>query len=54
MGRNGMGKTTLFKTLMGILPMQPRQHRPSTATSWPSMESYQRVAKGSPTCRRAA
>ena len=22
MGRNGMGKTTLFKTLMGILPMR--------------------------------
>jgi urea transport system ATP-binding protein len=45
MGRNGMGKTTLFKSLMGILP--------STATkatvdgeSLQGDESHQRVLKG--------
>lgn len=45
MGRNGMGKTTLFKSLMGILP--------STATKAMvdgedinGVETYRRVAKG--------
>lgn len=45
MGRNGMGKTTLFKSLMGLLP--------STATkatidgnSVQGDEAYQRVGKG--------
>ncbi len=45
MGRNGMGKTTLFKALMGLLPLK------SGAVSVASHdvshdESFQRVAKG--------
>jgi urea transport system ATP-binding protein len=45
MGRNGMGKTTLFKTLMGILPT-----RGGSVTvdgkEVSAMESYQRVESG--------
>jgi urea transport system ATP-binding protein len=45
MGRNGMGKTTLFKSLMGVLPLKSGQvlvagHDVSKD------ESFQRVAKG--------
>jgi urea transport system ATP-binding protein len=45
MGRNGMGKTTLFKSLMGILPLKSGQvsvdgHDVSKD------ESFRRVAKG--------
>ena len=45
MGRNGMGKTTLFKTLMGILPMR---HGSITVDGREpaSMEGHQRVASG--------
>jgi urea transport system ATP-binding protein len=45
MGRNGMGKTTLFKTLMGILPT-----RGGSVTvdgkEVSAMDSYQRVENG--------
>lgn len=45
MGRNGMGKTTLFKSLMGILPSKT-----SKATiegeNLNGVDTYQRVAKG--------
>lgn len=45
MGRNGMGKTTLFKTLMGILPT-----RGGSVTvdgkEVSAMDSYQRVESG--------
>jgi urea transport system ATP-binding protein len=45
MGRNGMGKTTLFKSLMGILPL--KSGRISVAGKDVSAdESYLRVAKG--------
>jgi urea transport system ATP-binding protein len=45
MGRNGMGKTTLFKSLMGILPS--RSGKVSVdGTSVAGTESYQRVASG--------
>jgi urea transport system ATP-binding protein len=45
MGRNGMGKTTLFKSLMGILPSQ--SHKVSIeGTEVGSMESHNRVANG--------
>ncbi len=51
MGRNGMGKTTLFKSLMGILPL--KSGRIDVAGSEVSKdESFRRVAKASPTCRR--
>ncbi len=45
MGRNGMGKTTLFKSLIGILPLKSG----SIAIDGQDIskdESYQRVAKG--------
>jgi len=45
MGRNGMGKTTLFKSLMGILPLK----RGSVSVDGADVsheESFRRVAKG--------
>ena len=45
MGRNGMGKTTLFKTLMGILPKRSGNIKVD-GTELGAMESYQRVASG--------
>lgn len=45
MGRNGMGKTTLFKTLMGILP-QRGGSIDINGQNLNGMESYQRVAHG--------
>jgi urea transport system ATP-binding protein len=45
MGRNGMGKTTLFKSLMGVLPIKSGQV--SVAGQDVSRdESFRRVAKG--------
>ncbi|MBU9638761.1 urea ABC transporter ATP-binding subunit UrtE [Burkholderia multivorans] len=45
MGRNGMGKTTLFKSLMGVLPL--KSGKVEVAGNDVSRdESYQRVAKG--------
>ncbi|VWX63016.1 High-affinity branched-chain amino acid transport ATP-binding protein BraG [Burkholderiales bacterium 8X] len=45
MGRNGMGKTTLFKSLIGILPT--RSGRIEVAgQDLTRMESFRRVAKG--------
>lgn len=45
MGRNGMGKTTLFKTLMGILPKRSGSIQ-INGQEVGTMESYQRVANG--------
>jgi urea transport system ATP-binding protein len=45
MGRNGMGKTTLFKTLMGILP-QRGGNIDINGQDLSSLESYQRVEQG--------
>ena len=45
MGRNGMGKTTLFKSLMGILPSQSGKVS-IEGTDVVSMESHNRVANG--------
>jgi urea transport system ATP-binding protein len=45
MGRNGMGKTTLFKTLMGILPMRAGSIS-IDGREVGAMESHQRVASG--------
>jgi len=44
MGRNGMGKTTLFKSLMGLLPSQGKAT--VDGVSIQSDESYNRVMKG--------
>ncbi len=45
MGRNGMGKTTLFKSLIGVLPLKSGQIEVD-GQDVSRAESYQRVAKG--------
>jgi urea transport system ATP-binding protein len=45
LGRNGMGKTTLFKSLMGILPARAGQVE-IDGVDVTRMESHQRVAQG--------
>ena len=45
MGRNGMGKTTLFKSLIGILPLKSGSIDVD-GQDISKLESYQRVAKG--------
>jgi urea transport system ATP-binding protein len=45
MGRNGMGKTTLFKSLMGILPSSATKVE-LEGTDLDGMDSYKRVASG--------
>jgi urea transport system ATP-binding protein len=45
MGRNGMGKTTLFKSLMGILPLKSGRIEVN-GHDVSNDESYRRVAKG--------
>ena len=45
MGRNGMGKTTLFKSLIGILPLKSGTIEVD-GLDISKDESYQRVAKG--------
>jgi len=45
LGRNGMGKTTLFKSLMGILPSRSGQVQVD-GVDVTRMESHQRVASG--------
>jgi urea transport system ATP-binding protein len=45
MGRNGMGKTTLFKSLMGVLPLKSGRIEVD-GQDVSHDESYRRVAKG--------
>ncbi|MBX9628889.1 MAG: urea ABC transporter ATP-binding subunit UrtE [Burkholderiales bacterium] len=45
MGRNGMGKTTLFKSLIGILPVKKGKVTVD-GTDLTQEESFRRVAKG--------
>ncbi|HZG21406.1 urea ABC transporter ATP-binding subunit UrtE [Herbaspirillum sp. BH-1] len=45
MGRNGMGKTTLFKTLMGILPLRGGSIS-IDGVELGALESHQRVERG--------
>src|ERR1700745_2998601 len=45
MGRNGMSKTTLMKSLMGILPAKKGSVTMDGAELTP-LKSYERVAKG--------
>ncbi len=45
MGRNGMGKTTLFKSLMGLLPSKATKATVD-GNSVDGDEAYQRVSKG--------
>ncbi len=52
MGRNGMGKTTLMKALMGIVPARGGSISVG-AHSVTTMKSFERVARASPSSRRA-
>src|SRR5882757_5447707 len=45
MGRNGMGKTTLMKSLMGIVPTKSGSVN-MEGTELSALKSYERVAKG--------
>jgi urea transport system ATP-binding protein len=45
MGRNGMGKTTLFKSLMGVLPIKSGSVE-IAGQDVSKLESYRRVAQG--------
>ncbi len=45
MGRNGMGKTTLFKSLIGVLPVN-QGNISIDDTNVSSMECYERVSNG--------
>jgi urea transport system ATP-binding protein len=45
MGRNGMGKTTLMKSLMGIVPTKSGSVN-MEGTELAALKSYERVAKG--------
>ena len=45
MGRNGMGKTTLMKSLMGILPTKSGSVT-MEGSELSALPSYERVAKG--------
>ncbi len=45
MGRNGMGKTTLMKSLMGIVPTKSGSVTMEGA-ELSKLQSYERVAKG--------
>ena len=53
MGRNGMGKTTLLKALIGMLPARSGSIR-LEGRELAGLESYQRVRSGLASCRRAA
>ena len=45
MGRNGMGKTTLFKSLMGVMPLKSGSIRVA-GQDVSRDESFRRVSKG--------
>ena len=46
LGRNGVGKTTLLKSLMGVVPVRSGSDRASTAPTSPRDTPYQRVRRG--------
>ena len=54
LGRNGAGKTTALKAIMGLVPAARRQHRCSTASTSPRCPPTRCRSRASPTCRRAA
>lgn len=51
MGRNGMGKTTLFKTLMGIVGQTAGSVKVA-GQELAGLETHQRVERAWPTCHR--
>ena len=46
LGRNGVGKTTLLKSLMGVVPVKAGQHHAGRARHHASATSYERVRRG--------
>ena len=54
MGRNGMGKTTLMKSLMGIVPTQERLGDHGRRRAHRAEELSSASPRASPMCRRAA
>ena len=54
MGRNGMGKTTLMKSLIGIVPTKSGSVEHGRRRARGAAELSSGSPRGSPTCRRAA
>ena len=54
MGRNGMGKTTLMKSLMGIVPTKSGSVSMEGAELEHACRATSASPRASPTCRRAA
>ena len=54
LGRNGVGKTTLLKSLMGVVPVQDRQHRARRRAHRRATRLTSGCAGASATCRRGA
>ena len=54
MGRNGMGKSTLLKTLMGLVKPRGGKRRRSWAATWPAGRPTKSRSWASPTCPKAA
>ena len=54
LGRNGVGKTTLLKCLMGVLPVAQRQRDTGRSRHHPPDAAPARRAGHRATCRRAA
>ena len=54
MGRNGMGKTTLLKCIMGLQRVELRRHRRSTGAICSSAPPSSGPGWASVTCRRGA
>ena len=46
MGRNGVGKTTLLKAIMGVLPARAGRGRSSTVRTSPGCRTHERVRLG--------
>ena len=53
MGRNGMGKTTLIRTLLGLLPAQTRQ-RVAGGADAAALSVFRRARRGIASCRKIA
>ena len=54
LGRNGVGKTTLLKSLMGVIPIKTGTHRARRRSRSTRTRPTSACARASATCRRAA